>query len=45
LILAYNIAANRKFNDDEIVEEVVEEKTPIFKRIFKQKTNQAKYQK
>jgi hypothetical protein len=45
LILAYNIAANRKFNDEEIVEEVVEEKTPIFKRIFKQKTNQAKYQK
>ena len=45
LVLAYNIAANRKFNDEEIIEEVVEEKTPIIKRIFKQKTNQAKYQK
>lgn len=45
LVLAYNVAANRKFNDEEIVEEVVEEKTPIIKRIFKQKTNQAKYQK
>ena len=46
LILGYNIAANRKFNDEEeITEEIVEEKTPIIKRIFKQKTNQAKYQK
>ena len=45
LVLAYNIAANRKFDDEEYEEEVVEEKTPIFKTIFKQKTNQAKYQK
>jgi hypothetical protein len=45
LVLAYNIAANRKFNDEEVIEEIVEEKTPILKRIFKQKTNQAKYQK
>jgi len=45
LVLAYNIAANKKFDEEEIIEEVVEEKTPILKRIFKQKTNQAKYQK
>lgn len=45
LVLGYNIAVNRKFDDEEYVEEVVEEKTPIIKRIFKQKTNQAKYQK
>ena len=43
LILAYNIAANRKFNDEEeYEEEVVEEKTPIktIKKFFKGK---AKY--
>lgn len=46
LVLAYNVAANRKFNDEEeITEEIVEEKTPIIKRIFKKKTNEAKYQK
>jgi hypothetical protein len=45
LVLAYNIAANRKFDDEGSIEEVVEENLPIIKRIFKQKTNQAKYQK
>ena len=43
LVLAYNIAANRKFNDEEeYEEEVVEEKTPIkiIKKFFKGK---AKY--
>ena len=45
LVLGYNIAANRRFNDEDVIEEDVEEKTPTIKRIFKQKTNQAKYQK
>ena len=42
LVLAYNIAANRKFDDEEYEEEVVEEKTPIktIKKFFKGK---AKY--
>ena len=42
LVLAYNIAANRKFDDEEYEEEVVEEKTPLknIKKFFKGK---AKY--
>ena len=42
LVLAYNIAANRKFDDEEYEEEIVEEKNPIMtiKNFFKGK---AKY--
>jgi uncharacterized protein YpmB len=42
LVLAYNIAANRKFDDEEYEEEVVEEKTPI-KTIKKFFNGKAKY--
>lgn len=45
LVLAYNIAANRKFNDENL-EEVVEEESPsIIRKLIKKKTGHLKYQK
>ena len=42
LILGYNIAANRKFNDEEYIEEIEEKSTPI-KTIQKVFSRKAKY--
>lgn len=46
LVLAYNIAANRRFDKDDIIEQPEEELSPIktIKKIFKKREGHVKYQ-